>query len=91
MARVRKGERIPLRVSERDKAIIARAAKLERKSVSEFVLGHAVEAAEIALGMQTRFELDEAQWAEFEAILDAPPRDMPQMRKLLSEPTIFDR
>ena len=36
------------------------------------------------------FELDEDAWNEFQAMLNAPPRDMPAMRKLLNEPSVLE-
>lgn len=35
------------------------------------------------------FDLDAERWQAFLAALDAPPNDMPRMRQLINEPSIF--
>ncbi|WP_352597942.1 DUF1778 domain-containing protein [Mesorhizobium sp. M0488] len=35
------------------------------------------------------FRLDAEKWAAFMAALDAPTRDLPSLKRLLSEPSIF--
>lgn len=35
------------------------------------------------------FELNEEQWNAFCAALDAPPKEIPQLRKLLEKPSVF--
>ncbi|WP_246672101.1 MULTISPECIES: DUF1778 domain-containing protein [unclassified Mesorhizobium] len=36
-----------------------------------------------------RFHLDPEKWAAFIAALDAPIRDLPRLKRLLNEPSIF--
>ena len=50
-----KSERLAIRIAAADKARLARAAALQRRSVSEFVLATSRETAEHVLGEQTRF------------------------------------
>lgn len=40
---------------------------------------------------QSLFVLNSEQWTEFMAALDAPPRDLPRLRRLLSEPSFFEQ
>jgi uncharacterized protein (DUF1778 family) len=40
---------------------------------------------------QTRFVLSPREWREFNAALDAPARDIPALRKLFNEPSVFGR
>ncbi|WP_352928351.1 DUF1778 domain-containing protein [Mesorhizobium sp. M1088] len=35
------------------------------------------------------FRLDAEKWAAFMAAMDAPTRDLPRLKRLLSEPSIF--
>ena len=59
--------------------------------MSEFVLDSALtEAAEI-LANRTMFFLDDKQWQEFIAALDAPPLPMPRLNRLLREPSVLER
>ena len=39
---------------------------------------------------QAHFYLSPEKWDEFCAALDAPPKDLPALRKLLAEPSVFD-
>jgi uncharacterized protein (DUF1778 family) len=58
--------------------------------VSEFVLESALARAEETLPDRQRFGLDADQWAAFQAALDAPPRPLPQLAKLLRDPSVFE-
>lgn len=42
------------------------------------------------LADRVHFVLSAEQWTEFLAALEAPPREHPRLRRLLSEPTMFD-
>ena len=53
--------------------------------------------AEEGLGLEvppadrTRFGLDADRWEAFLDALDAPPRDLPRLERLLREPSVFER
>lgn len=85
-----KDERLNLRASKREKETLEYAARLSHTSVSQFVMREALASAEQVLADRTRFELPAEQWAEFVARLDEPPREVPAIERLLSEPTPFD-
>lgn len=36
------------------------------------------------------FVLNEKQWEAFQAVLDRPVKDKPRLKKLLTEPGVFD-
>lgn len=80
---------ISLRLSPEHARVIALAAAAERHSISEFVLEGALDRAGEVLSNRRQFTLDAAQWAAFQAALDAAPRDMPRMKRLLDEPSVF--
>lgn len=46
--------------------------------------------AQNILAEQAHFYLSPKKWEEFIAALDAPPKDLPKLRKLLTEPSVFD-
>jgi uncharacterized protein (DUF1778 family) len=73
-----------------DKDLISRAAELKHTTLSAFMIEHAFEAAQQILADQVHFCLPQDKWDEFIAALDAPPRELPRLRKLLSEPSVFD-
>lgn len=72
------------------KDVIARAAKLKQTTMTNFMVEHAFNAAQQILADQTHFYLSPEKWDEFCAALDAPPRDLPELRRLLSQPGVFD-
>jgi uncharacterized protein (DUF1778 family) len=84
-------EKLDLRLSAEAKRKLQLAAQIEQKTVSEFVLDSALSRAEDRLPDRRHFHLDEKGWAAFLKALDAPPRDHPRLRRLLEEPSVFDR
>jgi len=84
-------EKLDLRLTPTAKQTIQTAALAARRSVSEFVLESALVRAEETLADRQRFGLDAEQWAAFHAALDAAPRSLPRLARLLEEPSIFER
>jgi uncharacterized protein (DUF1778 family) len=58
--------------------------------VRDFVRESALACADEILADRRTFLLSKAQWAEFQAALDAPTRPLPCMKDLLIEPGLFD-
>ena len=82
--------KVQLRMRPLQKEVIVRAAKIKQTTLTNFMIEHAFEAAQNILADQVHFYLSAAKWDEFVAALDAPPKDLPQLRKLLTEPSVFD-
>ncbi|HEY1946717.1 MAG TPA: DUF1778 domain-containing protein [Bryobacteraceae bacterium] len=72
------------------KDVISRAAELKQTTLTNFMVEHAFEAAQHILADQVHFYLSPEKWDKFVAAIDAPPKDLPQLRKLLTEPSVFD-
>ena len=89
MTRPTRSEKLDLRLTAEAKRILASAAAAERRSISDFVLESALGRAGETLADHKSFHLDAARWEAFQAALDAPPRDLPDLKRLLSEPGIF--
>jgi uncharacterized protein (DUF1778 family) len=85
-----KSERIDIRTTKAAKKILQQAAAASHKNVSEFLLEHGLIAAQQALTDRRLFVLDAEQWQQFQEALDRPPQDKPRLKKLLSEPSIFE-
>jgi uncharacterized protein (DUF1778 family) len=83
-------EKLDLRLSPQAKQRLYAAAEAEQRTVSEFVLQSALERAEETLADRRLFSLAPAQWKAFQAALDAPPRPLPRLRKLLRSVGQFD-
>ncbi|TPK91647.1 DUF1778 domain-containing protein [Mesorhizobium sp. B2-4-12] len=88
-ARATRSEKLDLRLTPEAKHKLATAAAAERRSLSDFVLESALGRAEETLADRRSFHLDAEKWAAFMAALDAPTRDLPRLKRLLSEPSIF--
>jgi uncharacterized protein (DUF1778 family) len=86
-----KSERIDVRASASVKQLLQEAAQASHKSVSEFLLDAGITAASQTLADRRRFELDDAQWQQFQELLDRPV-SAPDSRinALLTEPGVLD-
>lgn len=89
--RINRTEKLDLRLTAEAKHTLTAAAQAQRRSLSEFVLESALGRAEEALADRRVFQLPPEQWKAFITALDAPPRDLPRLRKLLKEPGVFAR
>ena len=89
-SRTTRTEKLDLRLTRKAKRTLFAAAEASHRSVSDFVLQSALERAEETLADRRVFYLNAKQWAAFQAALDAPPRPLPRLRRLLREPSIFD-
>lgn len=70
--RLAKSQRIDLRATERQEALLRRAAEATDRTLTDFVLGSAVEQAERVLADRRWFTASEEQFSEFVRLLDAP-------------------
>ena len=84
-----KTERIDVRASRSVKQLLQEAARSCHKSVSEFLLDAAVNAANQALADRRRFVLTDEQWQAFAQALDRPVQAKPRLKKLLGEPGVL--
>ena len=85
-----RSEKLDLRLTPDAKRALQVAAAVAHRSVSEFVLESALARADEALADRRTFSLDASQWKAFTAALDAPPRPLPRLKRLLKEPGFFD-
>lgn len=81
-----KTQRLHLRVAAGDDELFRSAAAAARESLSEFLVESGRERAERVLADRTRFVLSPADWREFTAALDRPPRETPALVELLRRP-----
>jgi len=77
--------RFSIRATPKQKDLIARAATRSNKTISEFVLENAIEAAEALEADNADFAVSREQYEQFLAALDEPPKSIPALRKLFSE------
>ena len=86
-----KNQKLDLRLTPSAKAFLQSAAQASQRTLSEFVLESAMRRAEETLPDRQRFGLDAARWEAFQAALDAPPRAIPRLTRLMQEPSVFER
>ena len=83
--------KLDLRLSPEAKQKLQTAAESAGRTVSEFVLASALVRADETLADRTRFGLDGDRWKAFLEALDAPPREVPRLGRLLKESSVFER
>ena len=69
--------------------MLAQAAQAKNMSLSQFILHISVPIAEEIVrsevsDVQTIFRLDAEAWEEFNRLLDAPAREIPELRELFA-------
>ena len=84
-----RAERIEIRATAELKASLEKAAQLQNQSLSAFVVNASREAATRVLGDQTRFPLTASQMKSLNQALDAPPRELPKLKRMFVKPSIF--
>lgn len=75
---------INLRALPQQRDLIDQAAQLLGKNRSDFMLDAACDKAKAVLLDQVFFNLDEAKFHQFTAMLDAPPAPNPGLERLLA-------
>jgi uncharacterized protein (DUF1778 family) len=83
-AREARDTAISLRVSQRQRALIDRAAEALGKNRSDFMLEAACREADSVLLDRRFFLLDEKAYRRFTDALDKSPADNPRLRRLLT-------
>ena len=84
-------DRVNLRVAPALKSNLLKAAKASGRSLTDFVLDAAVATADDVLASRTTFVLSPKDWRKFNDLLDAPPRDIPRLRRLFKEKSILEQ
>lgn len=86
-----KDQRLNIRVSQAEKAVVEEAASLTHMGVSQFMLQAALQAAEEVLADQSRFVLPADRRHDFVRLLERPARVVPALADAASKPTPFRR
>ncbi|OYY62869.1 MAG: hypothetical protein B7Y51_07535, partial [Burkholderiales bacterium 28-67-8] len=66
-----------------EKQLLQEAARVEHKTVSEFLLDAGINAANQTLADRVRFELSTEKWLEFQAALNQSVSAKPRLHNLL--------
>jgi len=73
-----------------EKTALESASQSVSMTTSEFVIRRAMASAEEILADRTRFVLSADEWEAFSTRLDQPPRAIPALAQLMTEPSPFD-
>lgn len=84
-----RNQRIEVRATPEDRALIDRAVAAAGTSVTAFVLGSVTTAARQVLADRTEFVLSPEAADAWEAINARPARDLPGLRELIRRPSPF--
>jgi uncharacterized protein (DUF1778 family) len=80
-----------LRIKPEERDLIDMAAKAKGKNRTDFILEAARNAAEETLLDRTIFSVSPEAYAEFVALLDAPPQPNERLRKTMQTPAPWDK
>ena len=83
-------DRLEVRLTPEAKSILKRAAAVERKTVSAYILDKGLSAAAETLADRREFSLSAKQYDDFVAALDAPSKSRPRLEKLLRTPSVLE-
>jgi len=86
----RRDDRLEFRLTPKAKSMLKRAADVERKSLSAFLLDKGLEAAAETLAERRVFHLTTTQFDAFVAALDAPVKPRPRLKRLLKGPSVLE-
>lgn len=84
-----RSERIEVRATPHDRALIDRAVAELNTDLTSFVMSNLTVAAQRVLADRDKFVLDEAERAAWEEINARPPRDVAGLRELMARPSPF--
>ena len=87
----RSDSRLEARIPTNVLARVKRAAALEQRTLTDFVVTHLNEAAQQALLDQTFFSVNEADFKAFEAMMAAPMSENIAVQELLSSRSPWDK
>jgi uncharacterized protein (DUF1778 family) len=86
----RRDDRMEFRLPPQAKSMLKRAADVENKSLSAFLLDKGLEAAAETLAERREFRLGARQYDAFVAALDAPVKPRPRLEALLTTPSVLE-
>ena len=82
---------INIRARATQRNLIDKAAAMLNKNRSDFMLEAACREAENVLLDQRLFLVDDNAWQTFEALIDAPVKDNPALRKLFNDKAPWEK
>ena len=85
-----RSSRLGLRATPEQEMILRQAAQVRQKSLTEFILDSACQAAQETLLDQRLFMVGDTQYRTLLELLDRPPQDNPGLQRLFSTSPPWD-
>lgn len=85
-----KVKQLNIRASASQKAKLEEAARIQNMNMSQFVLSKSLDAADEVIANQRLIQVTKEEYEWLLSKLDEPAQDLPELRKLLSEPSVFE-
>src|SRR5271169_2640390 len=85
-----KSKRINLRASAAQEQLLRGVARRKGKTMTEFIVESACEAAERETADEKEFRVSPEKWEAFLAALERPARVHPRLRRLFAKPTVLE-
>jgi uncharacterized protein (DUF1778 family) len=86
----RREDRLEVRLTPKEESMLKRAASIERKTVSAFILDKGLEAAAGTPADRREFRLNAKQYDAFVAALDRPSKPLQRLERLLTTPSVIE-
>lgn len=83
-------DRLSIRASASQKTTLRRAADARHMNVSQFVLQASLQEAERLIAEETTIRLTPEQFQWVVELMDAPPRELPELRDLVRRKPVWD-
>ena len=80
-----KNDRISLRIDRHTKEIIERAAEIDHRSLTSFIIACAKKQAEQLIDRETTIRLKKREWDQFMSVLENPPKPNVALKRLMRE------
>lgn len=83
-------DRLSIRASGAQKHALRTAAELRHTTMSQFVLEASLAEADRILAQETTLRVSDEEHAWLCELMDRPTRDLPELRRLLSEKPVWE-
>lgn len=83
-------DRLSIRTNSAQKVILKNAAEARRTTVSQFVLEASLSEAERVLEAERTLLVSQAEFELVNRLMDQAPRELPELRALMSEKPVWD-
>ncbi len=81
---------VSVRMTANERDLLEAAAEQSHTNLSDFIRRKAIEAAELTLMDRRVVTIPAEHWEKFEAWVNSPPRELPELRKRFARPLVWE-